>query len=79
VIFTIGYGNRSFDTFTTLLHRYAVEGLVDTRSHPYSRHNPNFNQKTLSANLSAQGIDYYFLGETLGGKPADPQFYTNVT
>jgi uncharacterized protein (DUF488 family) len=77
VIFTIGYGNRSFDTFTTLLRHYEVEVLFDIRSHPYSRHNPYYNKKVLSANLSAQGIDYYFLGEALGGRPTDLQFYTN--
>jgi uncharacterized protein (DUF488 family) len=77
VIYTIGYGNRSFDTMAFLLQRYAVNTLADVRSHPYSRHNPNFNKNVLSAKLDALRIVYVFLGQLLGGKPADPQFYTD--
>ena len=52
-----------------------IEVLVDTRSHPYSRHAPHFNARDIKATLSAEGIGYLFLGTKLGGRPEGEEFY----
>ena len=52
-----------------------IEILVDTRSHPYSRHAPHFNARDIKATLSAEGIGYLFLGRQLGGRPEGEEFY----
>ncbi len=63
------------EKFTGLLKEHAVEVLVDTRSHPYSRRAPHFNAGEIKASLSGAGIEYVFLGEGLGGRPRGEEFY----
>ncbi len=70
-IYTIGYGGRSSDDFVELLQRYNIALLVDVRSQPWSKFNPDFQRSALTRILRQAGIDYVFLGETLGGRPAD--------
>ena len=48
---------------------------MDTRSHPYSRHAPQFNAGGIEATLSGEGIRYLFLGRELGGRPEGGEFY----
>jgi uncharacterized protein (DUF488 family) len=74
-VFTIGHSNHSAERFFGLLEGYRVEVVVDTRSHPYSRHAPRFNARALEAALSKYGIGYLFLGGELGGRPEGDEFY----
>jgi len=74
-IYTIGYGNRTLAEFIALLKRYQITYLVDVRSQPYSKSNPEFAGKFLEKNLSENGIRYVFMGEALGGRPADRSVY----
>ena len=75
-IFTIGYGGRETDEFIALLNEYEIDTLVDVRSQPYSRYAPDFCKERLSAILNRSGIEYQFMGNSLGGRPADSQCYT---
>ncbi|KAK5202547.1 hypothetical protein LTR41_011705 [Exophiala xenobiotica] len=70
LIFTIGHGTRSRSELTTLLRSAQVTKLVDVRSIPRSRTNPQFNRDTLttSSDLRAAGIEYIWAGESLGGR-----------
>lgn len=74
-VFTIGHSNHSAEKLTRLLKGHGVEVLVDTRSHPYSRHAPHFNARALGATLSEDGIGYLLLGRELGGRPEGRKFY----
>lgn len=74
-IYTIGYGRRSIHEFIDLLRRYEITRLVDIRSHPVSRWNPAFRKKVLQEYLESAGITYLWLGDALGGKPADPTLW----
>jgi uncharacterized protein (DUF488 family) len=75
LVFTIGHSNHSAEIFVRLLKGYGIEVLVDTRSHPYSRHAPRFNASALEVALSKDGIGYLFLGGELGGRPEGGEFY----
>jgi uncharacterized protein (DUF488 family) len=75
LVFTIGHSNHSAEKFVHLLKRYAIEIVVDTRSHPYSRHAPRFNSSALEVALAKDGIGYLFLGGELGGRPEGREFY----
>src|SRR5215211_3321416 len=75
LVFTIGHSNHSAEKFVRLLKRYGIEVVVDTRSHPYSRHAPHFNARGIEATLSGDGIRYLFLGRELGGRPKEERFY----
>jgi uncharacterized protein (DUF488 family) len=65
-IFTVGHSTRSADDFVGLLKAHRIELLVDVRTVPRSRHNPQFNRDTLPKTLRPAGIEYMHLAE-LGG------------
>ena len=75
-IFTIGYGGRETGDFITLLNRYEIDTLVDVRSSPYSRYSPDFCKERLAMILGRRGIRYEFMGDALGGRPADQSCYS---
>ncbi len=74
-LFTIGHGNADANLFVALLKQYEIELLVDTRSQPYSRFNPQFNRETLKHAVSAAGLAYTFMGDSIGGRPPGEQYY----
>lgn len=74
-VFTVGHSNHSPEAFIKLLQRHNVEEVADVRSAPYSRYIPHFNHEPLNGILENVGIGYTFLGETLGGRPADRSCY----
>ncbi len=75
-IFTIGYGGRETDEFIALLNDHKIDTLVDVRSQPYSRFAPDFSRERLAIILKRRGIEYRFMGNSLGGRPADERCYT---
>lgn len=66
MIYTIGHSTRSSEEFIELLKQFGVEHLVDVRTVPRSRRNPQFNQENLPNVLAEQRIHYTHLPE-LGG------------
>lgn len=66
IIFTIGHSTRSIEIFIGMLKAYGVKRLVDVRTIPRSRHNPQFNRNVLPAALLQAGIGYTHM-EALGG------------
>jgi uncharacterized protein (DUF488 family) len=65
-LFTIGHSTRPIEEFIALLKAHEIQLLVDVRTVPRSRHNPQFNRDTLPDSLRPAGIDYLHLSE-LGG------------
>jgi uncharacterized protein (DUF488 family) len=65
--FTIGHSTRPLPEFIGLLKDSEIETLVDVRSIPRSRTNPQFNQDTLPDSLAPSRIDYLHVAE-LGGR-----------
>ena len=66
VVFTVGHSTRALDDFIALLTAHGVECLVDVRTVPRSRHNPQFNRDTLPQALQAASIEYVHMAG-LGG------------
>ena len=58
VLYTVGHSTRSLEELVELLRRAGVEQLVDVRTAPGSRRNPQFGRGPLSAALEAAGIAY---------------------
>ena len=58
VAFTIGHSTRSVEDFIALLLAHHIELVVDVRTVPRSRRNPQFNRETLPESLDAAGIRY---------------------
>jgi uncharacterized protein (DUF488 family) len=65
-LFTIGHSTRTSEEFIALLKAHEIEQLVDIRTIPKSRFNPQFNQETLAQTLKDAGITYRHMKE-LGG------------
>jgi uncharacterized protein (DUF488 family) len=65
-IFTIGHSTRSVAELVDLLREAGIALLVDVRSLPRSRANPQFNAESLAPALMAEGIGYRHL-PALGG------------
>jgi uncharacterized protein (DUF488 family) len=63
---TIGHSTRTLPEFIDMLKAYHVTLVVDVRSIPRSRHNPQFNKETLPAALKLEGISYVPMPE-IGG------------
>ena len=55
-LFTIGHSARPLADFLDLLHEAGVEQLVDVRSVPRSRHNPQFEGEALAQSLPSAGV-----------------------
>lgn len=63
----MGHGTLEADAFERLLRDAAVEQLVDIRSFPGSRRNPQFGRDVLAKSIPAAGIGYRWQRE-LGGR-----------
>ena len=60
-IYTIGHSTRTIGEFLALLQQAAIDLLIDVRSVPRSRTNPQFNADALPAALAEAGIAYRHL------------------
>lgn len=57
-LWTIGHSTKPRDEFLALLKAHRIEQLVDVRTIPRSRHNPQFNREILSTSLKDDGVGY---------------------
>ena len=58
VVLTVGHSTRPLTEFIALLQTHSVIWLIDVRTVPRSRHNPQFDRETLPSALAADGIGY---------------------
>jgi uncharacterized protein (DUF488 family) len=65
-IFTVGHSTRSIPQFTELLQRGQVSLVVDVRTVPRSRRNPQFNEDVLGSELGEYQVGYTRIA-ALGG------------
>jgi uncharacterized protein (DUF488 family) len=65
-IFTIGHSTHPWSEFRDLLLAHGIQRVVDVRSIPRSRHNPQFDQETLRTELHTAKIAYTHIRQ-LGG------------
>jgi uncharacterized protein (DUF488 family) len=65
-VMTIGHSTRTLAEFIRLLQAHGVSRVVDVRTVPRSRHNPQFNKDSLPGELQKVGLEYIHL-PGLGG------------
>ncbi len=58
-LFTIGHSTRPIEEFIAVLQGHGVTRLIDVRTVPRSRHNPQFESAALAAALAPAGIGYH--------------------
>src|SRR5271157_2414685 len=63
LIYVIGHSTRPIERFLKILKAHSVTMLIDIRTVPKSKHNPQFNSDALRDSLAGVGIDYIQTGE----------------
>jgi uncharacterized protein (DUF488 family) len=66
VVYTIGHSTRSLEEMVGMLRAHGVKRVVDVRTIPRSRHNPQFNRESLSKSLHNRRLNYRHM-KALGG------------
>ncbi len=66
-VWTIGHSARPLEGFLGLLSENRIEAVVDVRSHPGSRHCPQYGKVALGEALAEHQLGYHWL-EALGGR-----------
>ncbi|HMS82150.1 MAG TPA: DUF488 domain-containing protein [Nitrospira sp.] len=66
ILWTIGHSTRPIDKFVALLNAHHIQQLVDIRTIPRSRYNPQFNTEALAHSLADATISYQHVA-SLGG------------
>lgn len=72
IIYTLGHSTRSLDEFVALLRENSIRRVLDIRTIPRSRHNPQFNRDTLSRALHNRRIGYRHMKDLGGLRRARP-------
>ena len=72
-VFTIGHSTRSIEEFADLLRRGPVEIVVDVRTVPRSRRNPQYNEDVLGAELEPWQVGYTRIAELGGLRSRSPE------
>ena len=72
MVLTIGHSTRPLDEFIALLKAHAVTLVVDVRTIPRSRHNPQFNKESLPDSLKKAGLGYVHMSGLGGLRHAKP-------
>jgi uncharacterized protein (DUF488 family) len=71
-VFTIGHSNRPLKDFLEILKAHGIQRVIDIRTIPRSRHNPQFNREELARSLRAAKIAYVHLKKLGGLRHARP-------
>ena len=77
-IYTIGHSTRAISEFLQKLKENKIDILVDIRTYPRSRFQPQYNQKALADSLSSVGVFYMFKGKNLGGKEENVDYEETI-
>ena len=72
IVLTIGHSTRTLEEFISLLQAHAVTRVVDVRTVPRSRHNPQFNKDSLPGSLKKVGLGYVHMPGLGGLRHAQP-------
>ena len=76
-IYTMGHTTRSIEEFINILRHYGVQIVVDVRTIPRSKHNPQYEGSVLEKSLEENGMSYIHIRE-LGGLRNPKKDSTNM-
>jgi uncharacterized protein (DUF488 family) len=78
IIFSIGHSNLPIVNFCIELVGRKINILVDIRTKPFSRWNPQYNRSVLEHHLNLLDISYIWKGQNLGGLAENINFNENI-
>jgi uncharacterized protein (DUF488 family) len=65
-VYSLGTSTRTIEEFTSLCHTLEIEAVVDVRRFPVSKFD-HFKRDNFASELQRRGIEYFYLGDLLGG------------
>lgn len=68
-LFTIGHSTHPIDEFVRMLEPNEVTRVIDVRTFPRSRTNPQYNEDALPASLRPRGVAYEHIASLGGRRP----------
>lgn len=71
IVYTIGHSTHPAEKFLDLLKTFGVNCVIDVRSLPASRFNPQYNKAALNTFLNTNSIKYLHFGEEFGARQTD--------
>ena len=75
LIYTVGHSNVQISQFINRLQPFKIAVVVDVRSWPYSKYATQFNKDQICQALPTDNIRYVYMGDLIGGKPKDREYY----
>jgi uncharacterized protein (DUF488 family) len=66
-LYSLGTSNRSLPEFITILKGFNIQRVVDVRRFPTSKKFVHFKRDNLAQALEREGIEYIYMGTSLGG------------
>lgn len=76
VILSVGHSQHKTEYFIKMLKDHQVNYVLDVRSVPYSRFASDYNRENIKRLLLSRGIQYSFMGDFFGARPADKGLYS---
>lgn len=70
-LYTIGHSTHPIEYFIEMLLEHRINSVIDVRSLPASRFNPQYNKKALARSLEDHGVSYLHMPDEFGARLAD--------
>lgn len=72
ICYTIGHSTRKLEDFLSIIKNYGIDCVMDVRSEPHSSniYNKSYDKELLEVSVKQSGINYIYMGDTLGVKVA---------
>jgi uncharacterized protein (DUF488 family) len=77
-ILSVGHGTHTQEELLGKLREFKVTDLVDVRTYPGSKANPQFNRYALGGFLERNGVNYHWRGQNLGGLGKNVDFEKTI-
>ncbi len=71
-VYTIGHSTHLIEIFIGFLEKQQINCLIDVRSMPYSKYNPQYNKEFLQEILKQNDILYTHFGKEFGARHTSP-------
>jgi len=78
VLFSIGHSNKSIEDFIAKLKEYEITDLIDARTYPTSKYNPQYKKEPFKYKIEQAGIRYHWRGRNIGGMAGNVLFEETI-
>lgn len=77
-IYSIGHSNKSEEELVAKLQKHGITDLIDVRTYPSSKYNPQFNRVQLERYIPQGGMKYHWRGKNIGGLAGNSRFEETI-